>query len=206
MKKRFLLSKDGKGAPLSDKELTKRFRETGDPRYFSMLFNRYTHLVYGTCRKYIQSPEECRDLTMEIFEKALEILPKTEVSAFNNWIYTVTRNQCISWLRAQEKIIQEEESYLYSKNSEVLFMENEAFLRLLDEDKTSATEIVALSMGQLEENQRICVRLFFFENKSYKAIEQHTGFTAKQVKSYLQNGKRRLKLIIHQLIEDQKRK
>lgn len=42
--------------------------------------------------------------------------------------------------------------------------------------------------------QQQCVRLFFLQEKSYKDICMKTGFEMKLVKSYIQNGKRNLKI------------
>ena len=36
--------------------------------------------------------------------------------------------------------------------------------------------------------------MFHFEKKSYEEIENETGFSYKEVKSFLQNGKRNLKI------------
>jgi len=203
MRERFLSSEAGDGDQYTDQELIKKFKETADKKYFGLLFSRYSHLVYGTCRKYIDDREECRDLTMEIFEKAMLTLPNKEIFAFNNWIYSVSRNLCISRLRSTEKEVEETENWKYLKKKEPAVMENEAFLRLCSENKSTTAEIVESALGELDEDQQKCVRLFYFERKSYKSIQQQTGFTAKQVKSYLQNGKRRLRVIISKRIGDQ---
>ena len=42
--------------------------------------------------------------------------------------------------------------------------------------------------------QQQCVRLFYLEEKCYKVIAKQTGFDLNQVKSYIQNGKRNLKI------------
>ena len=38
--------------------------------------------------------------------------------------------------------------------------------------------------------------MMYFQNKSYKEIALTTGFTEQQVKSYIQNGKRNLKIMM----------
>jgi len=50
------------------------------------------------------------------------------------------------------------------------------------------------AVDTLKKEQQDCIRLFYFQKKSYEEIEAQTGFTYKQVKSFLQNGKRNLKI------------
>ncbi|HEY0653572.1 MAG TPA: sigma factor-like helix-turn-helix DNA-binding protein, partial [Chryseosolibacter sp.] len=46
----------------------------------------------------------------------------------------------------------------------------------------------------LPEEQRQCVKLFYLQKKCYKEITELTGFELNKVKSYIQNGKRNLKI------------
>ncbi len=65
---------------------------------------------------------------------------------------------------------------------------------LLEKDKT----LLSIEEGLLElnEEQKLCVILFYLQKKSYQEITDITGFNLSQVKSYIQNGKRNLKLIV----------
>jgi len=49
---------------------------------------------------------------------------------------------------------------------------------------------------ELNPEQQQCVTLFYLEKKSYREISDITGFTSLQVKSYIQNGKRNLRILI----------
>jgi RNA polymerase sigma-70 factor (ECF subfamily) len=52
------------------------------------------------------------------------------------------------------------------------------------------------SLKELNPEQQQCVTLFYLQKKSYQEVSEETGFTLLQVKSYIQNGKRNLKLLI----------
>jgi DNA-directed RNA polymerase specialized sigma24 family protein len=52
------------------------------------------------------------------------------------------------------------------------------------------------SLQELNIEQKQCVTLFYLEKKSYQQIAEETGFTMMQVKSYIQNGKRNLKILL----------
>lgn len=52
------------------------------------------------------------------------------------------------------------------------------------------------ALNNLDEKQNLCMKLFYYDDKTYKEIAEITDFTTQQVKSYIQNGKRNLKKIL----------
>ena len=79
---------------LSDEELVERYQDTGDLELVGILFERYTHLVYLVCMKYMKDPLEAEDVSLQIFEKLMVDLRKYEVRKFKPWLHTVSKNQC----------------------------------------------------------------------------------------------------------------
>ena len=75
-------------------------------------------------------------------------------------------------------------------------MEKEDVLALNNRAKSEPD--LQKAIQQLKKEQQICVKLFFMDGKSYKEIEAQTDYSLNQIKSYLQNGKRKLKIIIEQ--------
>jgi RNA polymerase sigma-70 factor (ECF subfamily) len=57
------------------------------------------------------------------------------------------------------------------------------------------------ALADLSPEQRQCVTLFYLQKKSYQEISEETRFTMMQVKSYIQNGKRNLKLMIEKKLK-----
>lgn len=184
-------------AKLSDEQLLTTFQETGEEQYFFALFERYTHQIYYNCKQYLSNEEDCKDMVMTIIEKSYEQLPNTQIDYFRSWLFSVIRNHCISHIRNYRRTASKAEAW--KRNQEV----EEAFFPIYEgnekEAQLSSAQIQA-ALQALEENQRRCIYLFYFENKSYREIMTLTGFSAKNVKSYLQNGKRQLKrsLLVYQ--------
>lgn len=52
------------------------------------------------------------------------------------------------------------------------------------------------AMQHLKKEQKTCIRMFYLQRKSYQSIAEETGFNLLQVKSYIQNGKRNLRLLL----------
>ena len=63
-------------------------------------------------------------------------------------------------------------------------------------------ELLEEAMNELNEEQRICVNLFYLQKQSYQQITERTGYNLMQVKSYIQNGKRNLKIILEKRLKE----
>lgn len=59
------------------------------------------------------------------------------------------------------------------------------------------------SLQELNKEQNQCVTLFYLEKKSYQEVADSTGYSLLQVKSYIQNGKRNLKILIEKKLKEQ---
>jgi RNA polymerase sigma-70 factor, ECF subfamily len=179
---------------LSDRDLLNKFGATNDLEYLSDLYGRYSHLVYGVCLKYLHEREASKDAVLEIFDHLRTTVNRFEIQNFKNWLLTLSRNHCLMLLRKRKKEIK----ILYIEDfNEDYFVENDSFEHLINQ-KTKNIMIEGLqdTIERLDENQKICIKLFYLENKSYKEIFDLTGFSLKQVKSYIQNGKRNLKNLL----------
>lgn len=145
------------------------------------------HLVYGLCLKYFKNRDDSQDATMAIYEQIGEKLLTAEVQHFKSWLYMVSKNHCLMELR--------------KKNPEVhadIFMESVEAVHLNEDKVELEKDIEALEacIEELKEEQKKCVTLFFLEKKSYQEVNEQTGIDLKKVKSYIQNGKRNLKMCL----------
>lgn len=179
-------------AQLSDEQLIAGYRASGNPEAVSELFGRYLHLVHAMSMKYADDSEDRSDLVMMIFEKVMTELSHNEIHSFNNWLFSLSRNVCVSWFRQRQRYADKIENWGAEKKMDDWVVENEAAERLYNGER-SVEEKLSAALQQLDERQRQCIELFFFERKSYKDIAEQTGFEVSDVKSYLQNGKRRLR-------------
>ena len=179
----------------TDEELLRLYRNSGKMDYFTRLYDRYIPLVYGLCLKYLQSEDDAQDAVMQLFEDLVTKVMQHEIQTFRTWLYSVSRNHCMQILREKGRVQQ------VDFQSE--FMESEAFLNLLDGDDDNSERIQALQhcMEKLPEKQRISVIYFFNKELSYADIVNTTGFPLSKVKSYIQNGKRNLKVCIEKTCE-----
>lgn len=179
----------------SDEELLFQYKETGKAEYFHQLYERYIPLIYGLCLKYLQSPESSQDAVIDIYENLSQKIQDYEIKVFKNWLYSVVKHHCFHLLKESKKeiIVNFDSQLMESDDALALFSENR------DEEKENALN---KCMENLPEPQRVSVDKFFYENKSYADIVDETGFHLKSVKSYIQNGKRNLKICIEKNLKE----
>jgi len=178
---------------LSDDRLISAYVLEGNTDYFGLLFERYTHLVFGVCMKYLKNTQDAEDAVMGIFEKLMSDLKTHEVRDFKNWLYRVTKNHCLMILRKRK--VQDRAEGEITKEKQQEFMEI-VFGEHLPLEKTDVEGILISlrdAMNALRDEQRICIEMMYLEKKTYQEIATLTGYDLKQVKSYIQNGKRNLK-------------
>ena len=175
-----------------DEWLIDKFKDTSDLDFLGSLYERYMHLVYGVCLKYLKDRDASQDAVMQIFEKLIAELPKQDIENFKPWLHVISRNYCLMQLRSQKSRMVREEKML--QNNEI-FMESDYELHHNNETVLEL-DIIALKkcIDELKSEQKECVKLFYLEEKCYQEITDTTNFELKKVKSYIKNGKRNLKI------------
>lgn len=177
-------------AHISDQQLLDRFHQTGDNHWLGVMLERYTLLLFGVCMKYLKNEEEAKDAVQQIFLKALTELPKYKVTYIKSWLYTIARNHCLMKLRDKPRQPVEIQEYMPLVSGE----EDDAKLVHLVKDRQYA--LMEQALAELAPEQRTCVEEFYLGRKTYQQIAERTGFNYMQVKSYIQNGKRNLKILL----------
>ena len=180
-------SKPFKTDNTNDDALLNNYRTNGDLTVLGELFEKYVPLIYGVCLKFLRDEDAAKDAVMGIFEELIVKAKQHEVKQFRSWVYVLSRNYCLMQLRTGKKM---EEVSL----DEV--MESTPFLHPDDSNKEEALKALERCMRQLNEVQRQSIDLFYLKEKCYKEITELTGFSMNDVKSYIQNGKRNLKICL----------
>ena len=174
----------------SDQDLIRSFRQGNNRDALGTLYLRYMELVYGVCLKYFGQPELAQDAVMDIYEHVNRKLPEHEVENFPAWLYMVSKNHCLQVLRKKSNSLTISLDEHIMQNGQEWHQEDDAF------DFDMAEDLEGHLHGcidQLPEKQRICIRMFYFEKKSYADICELTSLPMDHVRSNIQNGRRNLK-------------
>jgi len=178
----------------TDHELLDSFITSNDLEHLGMLYSRYMHLVYGVCLKYLKDRESAKDAVNVIFEHLITEIPKFEIKNFKSWLFVVCKNFCLMEIRKQKSRKNQTDKFLHVQN-----MESEVVLHPIDESRDlKLEENLKKCIDRLKEQQQKCILSFYYEEKCYKEISKTLDLSINKVKSYIQNGKRNLKICLEQ--------
>lgn len=178
---------------ISDILLVERFRKKGDREALGMLFLRYMELVYGVCLKFLGQPEPAQDAVMDIYELVNRKLMDHDVENFSAWLYMVSKNHCLQQLRKKSNLLTVSLDDPVMQNGRQMHQEDEGFELEIPED---VTDQLLECIDRLPDKQKVCIRMFYFEKRSYAEISEFTSQSMDHVRSHIQNGRRNLKKCI----------
>ncbi len=168
----------------TDEELVTLYKLERSSTCIAIIYERYGHLVMGTCMKYLKNEVESQDITMQIFEELHSKLLKHEINYFKSWLYMVTKNECFMFLRKSKSQNTTDFSESYDVEQTIEDVQS----------KEKSLELLENAIEDLKPEQKRCVKLFYLEEKSYQQISAELNLSLMKVKSAIQNGKRNIKL------------
>ncbi len=149
-------------------------------------------LVFGVCLKYFKDKETSKDAVMDIYEELCKKLKQHEVENFKGWLHVLARNYCLMQLRSPKNMKVTEFNADFMQSIQTTHLENEVL------EKEENFKKLEECIGQLPRDQKQSIELFFLEKKCYNEIAGITGQEWSKVRSYIQNGKRNLKICMEE--------
>ena len=177
----------------TDETLLFNYQRDGDLKVLAELYQRYMDLVYGVCLKYLRTPDDAKDAVINIYEELTIKVKKHQIEHFKAWLYQLAKNHCLMILRKKKTIPFEIDSELVQLKDESHLeeaMAKEAHLTIMQE-----------CINQLVSQQKTAIELFYFKEKCYKEIAEITHMDVNNVKSFIQNGRRNLKICMDNNIQ-----
>jgi RNA polymerase sigma-70 factor (ECF subfamily) len=187
---------------ITDNELLEKFYRDKDNRWLGILLQRYTMLLFGVCMKYLKNEDDAKDSVQQVFLKIIAELHKYRVDYFKSWIYMIAKNHCLMRLRDRHgKTPVELKEQAIGLEEEAAGPDGYRGQQHIEKDRM--LDLMSAALEELNKEQKLCVTLFYLDKKSYQEIAEHTGYSLGQVKSYIQNGKRNLKLLMERKLSEQ---
>lgn len=171
----------------NDEALLAAYRAGGDVEALGRLYQRYVELIYGVCLKYLKKDADAEDAVMSIFEQLMEKAKTHEVQNFRSWLYVLAKNHCLMQLRKPQREFSESD-----------FINLEAESAPSEAHPEAQEAQLRDCIGKLPEQQRATIELFYFEDKSYQEIAALKKVELGKIRSFIQNGRRNLKICIEQ--------
>ena len=176
---------------IEDRQLVKRVLGQ-DLASFRVLVDRHQQAVYRYAYGLLGSREEAQDVTQEAFLAAYTNLSRFDASrgSFLTWLFTITRNRCINYLK---------------KNRPKLHPEPEKIQSPEPIDSLAQRELsqqLDHALAALPMQHRSAFVLAEIEKLSYAEIARIEQTTLGTVKSRIHRAKQRLQSILQPVIGD----
>ncbi len=177
---------------LTDEQLLAEYVRSGSARVLGQLYGRYMPMVYGVCLKILKDAGKSEDAVMAIYEELTRKAREHQVESFRPWLYVLARNYCLmEWRKNQRRPTDH-----HAPEDMVRYDAVEAAFEVeLPQDRTPLEKC----LGELSQQQRQTVQWFYYEDKSYKEIAEMIAEEVGSVRSYIQNGRRNLKLCLEKV-------
>ena len=184
--------------PKSDREIITAIR-SGDGNAFELLITKYQTKVFHHCLRMVRDREECADLTQEVFLKVFRNIHKYEHAyAFYTWLYKITANCCIDYLRnSKRKIIKvplyHVDSWDQSDIAKDQDISDETYVPENTLLNSELRDILNDAVGRLSDNLRSTILLKEIEGCSYAEIAEISDCSIGTVKSRMHRAREELK-------------
>ena len=147
---------------IDEKELNYLFSELKNKSQsaYNMLYEKYYKLVYGIAFSVMKNKEDSEDITNEVFTKIYRLdKEKLPVSNEASWLFTVTRNECFTYLRKTRQNISIDEIYEVPSASQEI-------QEIID------TEYYNKLISGLSEQEKTIISLKILSNFTFSKISQ----------------------------------
>lgn len=161
---------------------------------FSELYEQYSKLVYNLSLQYLQQVEEAEEITQDVFVSVHRNIQKFEEhSSYSTWIYRITVNKCLDYLKAKKR----KKRFAYIQS---LFNSEGKFIQVVDEwnhpgiqlEHKEAYHAIFSAINSLSENQKTVLILHKIEQLPQQRVAEIMGLSPKAVESLVQRAKSNL--------------
>jgi len=163
----------------------------GDRNAYALLVDRYRHLVYTLALRMLNNAEDAEEAAQDVFIKAYHALRSYNGNGkFSTWLYTITRNTCISRSR--------------SGKQPILPQEEEKLARLAGHDEThnlqqehaGRKKILAHAIDMLAADEAEIITLYYIQEQTVDELCRILGLGSSNVKVKLYRARKKLKEVL----------
>jgi RNA polymerase sigma-70 factor (ECF subfamily) len=164
--------------PQSDEALARALRTTRDMQYLEEIWRRHGRSVYVRALRILRNQADAEDVTSETFIRAHReiVAGKYQENCLAAWLRTVAKRMSLNVLLKPENKRRADLTRATGLPSGAI--------------TSDSAGDVASTLDQLSDEQRITLKLFYFQGLTYEEIADAEGWSLNDVKSFAQNGRR----------------
>lgn len=180
---------------LTDEELVVKYITERRSVCFEVLYMRYQQKVNDKCYSLVKNHQLALDLAEDVFSKVFEKLPGFKnLSSFSSWLYSVTYNHCIDYLRRNKKLHYPE----WNRNHEIPEIIDESSDALNEVDYDNFLIILEL----IHPEEKALVLMKYKDNLPIKHIAASLQISEDATKMRLKRARARIIYLYKQKFND----
>ncbi len=185
-----------------DLQLLRRCQQ-GDQAALQVLFDRYQKLVYDVAYRMLGTHDDAEELVTEVFLRVWNGCRSFRGQCrVTTWIYQITSNRCLDWIRSRRKRRSEALEDLVAPESLADYQSGPADQPEQAYLKEEELQQLQEALGKLPAEDRLLVTLYHLQGHSYDEIHEITGIRHVNIKSKLFRARQRLKQHLTSLQEE----
>jgi len=171
---------------LSDEEILSTYKATKNDECIATLYSRYYQKVFHKCLTFTKDKDKAFDLTQDILVKAFRNIEKFQSkSAFSSWLYRITYNYCIDYVRMKKKRAE------LSLETQIEKAEQMPYEEYQEQDYQRFKRVEKL-MSRFTGETREMLELKYLQGYSLKELMQKYGLAESAVKMRLLRAKKKI--------------
>ncbi len=156
--------------------------QKGDKRSFEKVFIEFSDVLYHLSLQYVQKTEIAEEMVQDAFVKLWDVRENiNDNKNLKNFLYTITKNNCLNYLRSQKAILQTKQDLKY-----IEMQLNYDALNLLASDNLEFEELqnkIETAINKLPEDIQTVFIMSRFEDLKYKEIASKLNISQKTVEA-----------------------
>lgn len=169
----------------SDEEIVLLILNSGDQELFELLYIRYFKKVKDKCFSFLKDTKQAEEFANDILTKAYEKIAGFKGnSSFSSWLYSITYNYCIDYLRVKKKL------HYPNWNS------SNEIPEIIDESETDFEEVnyenLLTILELIHPEEKVLLLMKYQDNLPIKHIAQTLRISEDAVKMRLKRARSRV--------------
>lgn len=160
----------------------------GDTRAFSVLVDRYKHMVFTLAAKILKNHEEAEEVAQDVFVKVYTAISTFKGdSKFSTWLYKIAYYRSLDYLKKQKRSLNTS-----SIDSDTVYHLTNMESALDSLEATERKLAIKSAIDELSHDDAVVITLHYFEELSLKEIADVMNIEANTVKVRLFRSRKRL--------------
>ncbi|APX99803.1 RNA polymerase sigma factor [Lacinutrix venerupis] len=173
---------------------------------YSKLLDDYQQKVYATCISFVPNTEDAEDIAQEVFVEVFNSIHKFKgQSKLSTWIYKVTTNKCLEFIR--KKNTKKRFAFLQSITGNAIPVDMTNYFTEMNHpgivlENKETSKVLFAAINQLPDAQRIVFTLHKIDGKSYNEISEIVDKSLSSVESLMFRSKKNLQKVLENFYEN----